>query len=131
MSRLERWGDCLLGWKVAQDLGLKVGDGLLSEPENLLDLSGPAPLRMHVRGLLNRTGTADDEVIFCHLETTWIMAGIGHGHDVVKTSDQENVVATKDGSVDQVTRAWCREPPALFRNNQRELVKLSLSRSSR
>lgn len=79
---LERWGDCLVGWQVAQTLGVKPGDHLLSEPENMFDLSGPAPLKMRVRGILSRTGLADDEVIFCHLETAWIMAGIGHGHEL-------------------------------------------------
>ena len=77
---LERWGDCLIGWQTAKELNLKTGDTLLSDPEKLFDLSGAAPLRMRVRGVLARTGSADDEVIFCHLETAWIMAGIGHGH---------------------------------------------------
>lgn len=84
---LERWGDCLVGWQVAQTLGVKPGDRLLSEPENMLDLSGPAPLKMRVRGILSRTGLADDEVIFCHLETAWIMAGIGHGHELPSGSE--------------------------------------------
>ncbi len=71
---LERWGDCLLGWQAAKDLGLKPGDNVLTQSENMLDLTGAAPLRMRVRGVLNRTGEADDEVIFCHLETCWIIA---------------------------------------------------------
>ncbi len=55
---LERWGDCLVGWQVAQTLGIKPGDSLLSEPENMFDLAGPAPLKLRVRGVLNRTNTA-------------------------------------------------------------------------
>ena len=95
---LERWGDCLVGWRAAQELGLQIGDDLLSEPESLFDLSGPAPLKMRVRGILNRTGNADDEVVFCHIETTWIMAGIGHGHTLVKTSTDLGTESQKDPS---------------------------------
>lgn len=78
---LERWGDCLVGWQAARELNTKVDDRLLSEPENMLDLSAAGPLKLRVRGILERTGEADDSAIFCHLETAWIMAGIGHGHN--------------------------------------------------
>ncbi|MEO8494854.1 MAG: ABC transporter permease [Planctomycetota bacterium] len=77
---LSRLGDCVLGADVAQQLDLHPGDRLLSEPENLFDLSGPSPLNMRVVGILQRTGTADDDVIFADLKTTWIIQGIGHGH---------------------------------------------------
>jgi len=39
-------GDCLLGAKVAENLGLKPGDSLLSSPETLFDLAGVYPLKM-------------------------------------------------------------------------------------
>lgn len=88
---LERIGDCLLGAKVAADLQLKPGDRLLSDPENMFDLSGPAPLNMRVRGVLKSTGSPEDELVLCDLKTTWIMQGIGHGHaiqsDLTKGSD--------------------------------------------
>ncbi len=71
---LADWGDCLVGASAARELDVAVGDSLLSEPENMLDLAGPAPLRLRIRGILAPTGSSDDEVIFCHLETTWIMA---------------------------------------------------------
>ncbi len=41
---------------------------------------------MRITGILKPTGTADDEVIFCDLKTTWIMQGIGHGHSMKKTT---------------------------------------------
>ncbi len=77
---LERIGDCLLGAKVAADLQLKPGDRLLSDPENMFDLSGPAPLNMRVTGILKPTRSPEDEFVLCDLKTTWIMQGIGHGH---------------------------------------------------
>lgn len=80
---MERWGDCLLGWNAAREFQLKTGDSLLTEPENMLNVSGPAPLKLRVRGVVARTGEADDDVVFSQLETAWIMAGIGHGHHVV------------------------------------------------
>ena len=92
-SEGEKWnrlGDCILGSKVAEALSLKPGDKLLSESENLFDLSGPSPLNMRITGILKPTGTTDDEVIFCDLKTTWIMQGIGHGHSMKKTTNASN-----------------------------------------
>jgi putative ABC transport system permease protein len=77
---LDRLGDCVLGWNVAQSLGLKPNDSLVSESENMFDLSGATPLKMRVMGILAKSANADDDAIFCDLETTWIMEGIGHGH---------------------------------------------------
>ncbi len=79
-ASLSRLGDCVIGVNVAHDLGLGSGDRLLTEPENAFDLTGPSPLNLRVVGVLARTGTADDDVIFTELKTTWIIAGIGHGH---------------------------------------------------
>ena len=79
---LQRLGDCLLGQTVAYRLGLVPGDRLLSEPENMFDLSGPSPLNMRVTGILQYAGSPDDEIVLCDLKTTWIMQGIGHGHTV-------------------------------------------------
>jgi putative ABC transport system permease protein len=83
-ERLQRLGDCLLGATVASRLGLVPGDRLVSEPENMFDLSGPSPLNMRVTGVLRPTGSPDDEIVLCDLRTTWIMHGIGHGHSVTK-----------------------------------------------
>lgn len=77
---MSRYGDCVVGASAAKRLAAKPGDSLLSESENLFDLSGAAPLRMRVTGILEESGTADDDVVFCELETAWIMEGIGHGH---------------------------------------------------
>ena len=99
----EKWtrlGDCVLGSKVAETLGLKPSDKLLSESENLFDLSSPSPLNMRITGILKPTGTADDEVIFCDLKTTWIMQGIGHGHSMKKTTNVAD--SNNSGASDKV-----------------------------
>lgn len=82
-------GECLLGAKVATQLGLRTGDKLMSESENLFELSGSTPLRLRVAGVLQTTGTADDEAIFCLLQTAWIMEGLGHGHSVLNTNTDD------------------------------------------
>ncbi len=73
-------GECLLGSDVAADTGLTVGDSLFSSPETLFDLTGVYPLKLEVVGVLEKTGEADDRAVFTDLKTTWIIAGLGHGH---------------------------------------------------
>ena len=78
-------GECLIGADIAIRLGLKVGDSLLSSPENLFDLAGVYPLKMTVTGVLLKSNSADDKAIFVDLKTTWVIQGLGHGHQDVKT----------------------------------------------
>ncbi len=96
-------GDCVLGAKVAENLGLKPGDSLVSSPESLFDLAGIYPLKMKVTGVLSKSHTADDLAVFVDLKTAWIIHGLGHGHqDVTRLTDptliykrtQSNVAAT-------------------------------------
>jgi putative ABC transport system permease protein len=57
---------------------------------------------MTVVGILNPSDTPDDNAVFTDLKTTWIILGLGHGHqDLAKTTDptvildrdQKNVTA--------------------------------------
>ena len=73
-------GDCVLGSDAAQDLGVKPGDSLLTTPENMFDLAGVYPLKLHVAGVLGTSHSPDDQAIFVDLQTTWIIEGLGHGH---------------------------------------------------
>ncbi len=82
-SPLTRLGDCVLGWRVAKQRGLKPGDFIVSSPEQAFDVAGVAPLRMRVTGVLAPADTADDDAIFVSLKTAWVIEGIGHGHDDV------------------------------------------------
>ena len=91
-------GECIIGYKVAQDLNLSPGDSLISSPENYFDFAGVYPLKMKVVGILNPSDTPDDKAIFTDLKTNWIIVGLGHGHqDVTKTTDQ-SIILNKDSN---------------------------------
>jgi len=77
---LIRLGDCLLGSSVARSLGIGAGDRLMSDPENVFDIAGSYPLNMRVTGVLEESGTADDEAVFADIKTVWLIAGFLHGH---------------------------------------------------
>jgi putative ABC transport system permease protein len=96
-------GDCVVGATVAESLGLKPGDSLVSSPEALFDLAGVYPLKMKVVGVLEKSHTSDDLAVFVDIKTTWVIEGLGHGHqDVTKLTDptlvlkrtEDNVAAT-------------------------------------
>ncbi len=81
-------GEAVLGATVANELELKPGEFLVSSPENPFDLAGVYPLKMHVVGILAKSHTSDDLAVFVDLKTTWIIEGLGHGHqDLVKNQD--------------------------------------------
>jgi putative ABC transport system permease protein len=93
-------GDCVVGSRVADRLGLKPGDSLLSSPENLFDLTGVYPLKMKVTGILGTSHTSDDLGIFVDLKTAWIIQGLMHGHqDVTRTEDKTVILKTTDENV--------------------------------
>lgn len=74
-------GDCVLGASAAKNLGLRPGGKLKTDRDNLFDLAGEYPVQLNVTGVLGPSGTADDEAVFVDVKTSWIIAGIGHGHD--------------------------------------------------
>ena len=81
-------GDAVIGAGVAAALDKRVGDALVSAPENLFDLDGVYPLEMPIVGVLALTNTPDDQAIFVDIKTAWVIQGIGHGHeDVVTAAD--------------------------------------------
>jgi putative ABC transport system permease protein len=93
-------GECVLGARVAEALGLKPGDSLFSSPETLFDLAGVFPLKMHVTGVLAPTHSADDLAVFVDLTTAWVIQGLMHGHeDVTKVTDPTLVMGRSDGNV--------------------------------
>jgi len=95
---MKRIGDCILGATVATSLGLSPGDKLTSEPENVLDPAGSYPLRMRVNGVLSPTGSPDDSVVFVSLETAWIIAGRGHGHQNPGDNSHSPVEGEEEGA---------------------------------
>ena len=81
-------GEAVVGATVAKELELKPGGFLVSSPENPFDLAGLYPLKMPVVGILAKSHTSDDFAVFVDLKTTWIIEGLGHGHqDLVKNPD--------------------------------------------
>jgi putative ABC transport system permease protein len=91
-------GECVLGSGVADALQLSKGDGLMSSSENVFDIAGVYPLKMHVVGVLQPTGTPDDLAVFADVRTTWVIQGLGHGHQDLSKPDASSVVLKKDGN---------------------------------
>ncbi len=93
-------GDCVLGAKAAEKLGIGPGDSLVSSPENLFDLAGVYPLKMKVVGVLAPNHRADDLAVFVDIKTAWIIQGLGHGHqDVTRTRDNTVILKRSEGNV--------------------------------
>jgi putative ABC transport system permease protein len=89
-------GEAVLGASAAKELGVGIGDAVISSPETVFDLAGVYPLKMQVVGVLKPTLTADDNAVFVDLKTSWIMQGLGHGHQDLRRSDAAANVLTKD-----------------------------------
>ena len=93
-------GDCVIGCTVAESLKLGPGDSLLSDRENMLDIAGKYPLKMNVAGVLNATGTADDNAVFVDLKTAWVIDGFGHGHQELQNeSDDAKIISRNKNQV--------------------------------
>jgi putative ABC transport system permease protein len=99
-NSLTMLGDCVVGATIAERLGLKSGDSLVSSPDNLFDLAGIYPLKMKVAGILEQSHTSDDLAVFVDLKTAWIIQGLMHGHqDVTKTQDQTVILKKTERNV--------------------------------
>jgi putative ABC transport system permease protein len=93
-------GDCVLGARVAENLGLKPGDNLVSSPETLFDLAGVYPLKLKVVGVLEKFHTSDDLAVFVDVKTAWVIQGLGHGHeDVTRLQDPTLILKRTEKSV--------------------------------
>ncbi len=95
-------GECVVGANVADSLGVKPGDAVISSPESVFNLAGVYPLKMKVSGVLTRAFTPDDDAIFVDVKTAWIIEGLGHGHQDLARAEaaagvlsrsEENIVA--------------------------------------
>jgi putative ABC transport system permease protein len=100
-------GECVIGASVAAELGLNSGDSIISSPENYFDLAGEYPLKMEIAGVLHSTDTPDDRAVFVDLKTTWIIMGLGHGHqDLEKTSDSSVILERDEQNVTANARLY-------------------------
>jgi putative ABC transport system permease protein len=93
-------GECVIGAQVAERMGLGPGASLVSSPETLFDLAGVYPLKMKVVGVLQKSHTSDDLAVFVDLKTTWVIQGLGHGHeDVTRTKDKTVILKRTEKNV--------------------------------
>jgi len=93
-------GECVAGAGVARSLGLAPDSSLISSPSSAFDVAGTTPLKMRVVGVLEPTGTADDEGIFVDVKTAWVIAGIAHGHiDMTSPQAESGVLSREQGNV--------------------------------
>lgn len=90
-----RLGDAVLGAGVADALGLGTGDHILTDQESLYNIAAIYPLKMRVTGVLAPGGTPDDEAIFTDVKTSWVIAGIAHGHTDVAEPGKEALLLEK------------------------------------
>ncbi len=90
-------GECVLGADAARKLDAGPGDSVISSPENVFDLAGVYPLKMVVVGVLQRTYTPDDDVVFVDLKTAWIIEGLGHGHQDLAKPEAASGVLKREG----------------------------------
>ncbi|MFC4993885.1 ABC transporter permease [Rubritalea tangerina] len=93
-------GECLLGSEAAEELGVGVGDSVVSSPESVFDLAGVYPLKMKVVGVLAKSGTADDMGVFTDIKTTWVIQGLAHGHmDMASAEAAPTVLKKEEGKI--------------------------------
>jgi len=93
-------GECVLGARAAHKLGIQVGGHVLSTPAGAFDVAGTFPLKMKVVGVLAPTGTPDDAALFTDIKTTWVIAGLAHGHmDMAAPEAESGVLKREAGNV--------------------------------
>ena len=91
-----RLGEAVIGAEVAARLALGAGDKIQSDADAIFELAGAYPLRMQVVGVLAPTGGPDDRAVFTGLWTAWVVAGLGHGHQNLATTEDQSVVLARE-----------------------------------
>jgi putative ABC transport system permease protein len=98
-GNLSLLGDCVLGAKAAQKMGISAGDDVMSSPENVFNLAGEYPLSMHVSGVLEYSDSPDDEAVFVDIKTAWVIEGLAHGHRDLSEPEAAAGVLKQEGNV--------------------------------
>lgn len=91
-------GEALVGADVARQLQLNVGDAVISSPESVFDIAGVYPLKMSVVGILEPSFSPDDQGIFVDVKTSWVIQGLGHGHQDLARKEARGQVLKKEGN---------------------------------
>ncbi len=98
-EQLLELGDCVLGAVTAASLKLAPGDSLMTDPENVFDIAGSYPTKLRVMGVLEPSGTPDDQAVFVDMKTAWLVEGLAHGHsDVTATNADSSVVLSRNAT---------------------------------
>ncbi|GAB4546944.1 MAG: ABC transporter permease [Phycisphaerales bacterium] len=93
-------GEAALGAGVARQTGLGVGDTLVTDPPDGLNLAASSPIELTIVGVLAPTGTPDDGAVFTTLPTAWLAEGVLHGHtDARSVEGEENVIGSTERHV--------------------------------
>jgi putative ABC transport system permease protein len=88
-------GEAVIGANMAARQNLAVGDSVISSPETVFDIAGVYPLKMQIVGVLQANGTADDDAVFVDYKTTWVIQGLGHGHQDLEKPEAAGVVLNR------------------------------------
>ena len=92
-------GDCVIGSRVAEALGVGPGESIISSPESVFDIAGIYPLKMRVAGVLEFSDSPDDRAIFVDVKTAWVIQGLVHGHVDLSRPEAVTGVLRRDSSV--------------------------------
>ena len=91
-------GECVIGSEIARSSNLSVGDHILSVAEEVFDFGGVYPLKMKIVGILARGDTPDDRAVFVDLKTSWVIEGLGHGHQDLNQPEAADAVLRREGN---------------------------------
>ncbi len=73
-------GEAVVGDQAARRLGLRPGDSLLTDHNDVYNLAKSLPVKLRVVGVLRPSDSPDDHAVFVDLRTAWVLEGLGHGH---------------------------------------------------
>lgn len=93
-------GEVVAGSAVAAAFNLSPGDTVRSDLTNLYNIAGSYPIMLEVVGLLDQSGTPDDEAFFADVKTTWVIDGLFHGHDAVNQTNALNPGSGEDENLE-------------------------------
>ncbi len=91
-------GDAVIGAGVARATGLSIGDHVITTPESVFDLAGVYPLKMPVVGVLAPSFSPDDNAIFVDVKTSWVIQGLGHGHQELNRREAIGQILKREGN---------------------------------
>ena len=90
-------GEAVIGANVAREQNIVVPGSVVSSPETVFDLAGVYPLKMKVVGVLEHSGSPDDDAIFVDIRTSWVIQGLGHGHEDLQKGGSSSSVLSRNG----------------------------------